>query len=130
MPVPDGFSTRYLGIPILLVDFLLMYLWLVVNGEFQKSSSSGDGGGNAEQTTGRKVRLVVQVCGGLLAFLSSVVLVVINSTLIEAIQKFAQKFVDVDNHVLKACISLIPPLTLSQSKTFSSRRSPSPSAAS
>ena len=90
-----------------------MYLWLVVNAAFQDKKSFGSsdsdntGGNDLEGKKGRKIRLVVQVSGGLLAFLSSVILVIINSTLMETVQKFVQKYrVEISNDTLKVAITV------------------------
>lgn len=113
--IPEGFSTRYLGIPLLLVDFLLVYLWLVVNSEFQSSKPSSSSAATSVSDAAADnygIRMVVRVCNGVLALFSSVVLVATYSSFVETIQKFVQKFLELSNDTIKVIMTIFCVVTI------------------
>ena len=114
MPSSDWFDSRQLSLPIFGLLTMLSAMWAIVAMEYGKWKRSGGpasaegalqpgGGGMAGPVDmSRRVRLTVNVSCGLLALLSSVMLVVIHSSLYLTIANFvADKVWDVSNDVLK-----------------------------
>ena len=110
----DWFDSRQLSLPIFGLLTMLSAMWAIVAMEYGKWKRSGGqalsegalqpgGGGMAGPVDmSRRVRLTVNVSCGLLALLSSVMLVVIHSSLYLTIANFvADKVWDVSNDVLK-----------------------------
>ena len=109
----DWFDSRQLSLPIFGLLTMLSAMWAIVAMEYGKWKRSGGpasaegalqpgGGMSGPVDMSRRVRLTVNVSCGLLALLSSVMLVVIHSSLYLTIANFvADKVWDVSNDVLK-----------------------------
>jgi hypothetical protein len=114
--LPDWFDSRQVFFPVLALFLLLLGMWSVVAMEYGKWKRTGSEAAAAAAVAaaavapgnvGRKVRMTVNICCGLLALLSSVMLVVIHSNLYTVIANFiADKVWDVPNDLLKVRIDI------------------------
>jgi len=106
---PDWFDSRQLSLPIFGLLTMLSAMWAVVAMEYGKwkrtiPTEAPPGAGPVDMS--RRVRLTVNISCGLLALLSSVILVVIHSSLYLTIANFiADKVWDVPNDMLKLGIT-------------------------
>ena len=95
-----------MSLPIFGLLTMLSAMWAIVAMEYGKwkrtSPTEAPGGAAGPVDMSRRVRLTVNISCGLLALLSSVILVVIHSSLYLAIANFiADKVWDVPNDMLK-----------------------------
>jgi len=106
---PDWFDSRQLSLPIFGFLTMLSAMWAIVAMEYGKwkrtiPTEAPLGAGPVDMS--RRVRLTVNISCGLLALLSSVILVVIHSSLYLTIANFiADKVWDVPNDMLKLGIT-------------------------